>query len=841
VVTRFRARLLTLALVATVGVALHATPAFAAGSSFFVGTDEDALLWGNSQETASIARALGLRSIRITLQWRPGEAKISADYQRLLDKLQLNTGGLRVVVSVYGKPEDAPRTDVARGQYCDFVAGLLRDNAEIDDVVIWNDANDGKFWAPQFAPDGASVSPADYEALLAQCWDAAHAVRDSVNVISVAVSKSSSLPGAFTLAWHPPASWIGKVADAYRSSHRTKPIFDTFGYIPHPADSTERPWTKHPDAAAISIGDYDALMATLTTAFVGTAQPVPGQGSTKIWYLAQGYQTTPDPAKASLYTGTETDASPVPAWSPQEGADQGTGPGLDQPTQLADAIAIAYCQPNVGAYFNFHLLDERDLAGWQSGVYWADGTPKAAYQALHRVTGEVNARSISCSSFSPTGVPPRPQAVQQPANLLQITDLRASSVAAYGGTVVWKTTNPAKVHVGYGLAEFGVPTMWAPVTASEDGQAASLTGLDAGTKYQVWVTAVGNDGQRVQSTLELTTAGIPQHPDVALSKPLSAVLLDGKPFFPMMVYSVCEWHYAAALDAGINLFALNACGTLQAQLNKLGGAAFSAGVAGGHSGAGPGLIGWFHYDEPDGANVSASELPEPPPGVPGLSFLTLTNHFYSDAAPLPWGREMYPGLIAKADVIGFDLYPLQEWCRRNRLADVFWSQRELVKLSGDKPTFQWIEGADWKCPGGETAVTPAVIRAESWMAIAGGAHGLGFWPAWWPATNARAIAAVRKEIARIGPAIYAESQSSGASDKNPQVVISARTWAGAVYVIAINAGSAPSDVTINVPSLNGRTLMVLGESRRVDSDGATFTDHFDPLDVHIYIAAPAGA
>ena len=33
--------------------------------------------------------------------------------------------------------------------------------------------------------------------------------------------------------------------------------------------------------------------------------------------------------------------------------------------------------------------------------------------------------------------------------------------------------------------------------------------------------------------------------------------------------------------------------------------AFSAGVAGGHGGSGPGIVGWFHYDEPDGANVSA--------------------------------------------------------------------------------------------------------------------------------------------------------------------------------------------------------------------------------------------
>jgi hypothetical protein len=837
VVIRLRGRLLLLlALIVMIGATQHVASASAAGPNFFVGADEDSLLWGSSQQTATIARALGLRSIRITMQWRPGETKVSATYQRLLDKLQLDTGGLRVVVSVYGKPTDAPRTDSARRQYCGFVAALLRDNPTIDDVVIWNDPNDGSFWMPQFDSTGTSASPADYEALLAQCWDDAHAVRAGVNVISLAVSKSSSIPGAFTLAWHPPATWIAKVAAAYRASRRAKPIFDTFGYIPHPADSTERPWTKHPGAAAISIGDYDVLMSTLTTAFRGTAQPIPGQGTTKIWYLAQGYQTAPDPTKASLYSGTETDAQPVSAWSADEGSDQGVGPGIDQPVQLADAVVTAYCQPNVGAYFTFHITDERDLAGWQSGVYWADGTPKAAYQALRNVTGAANARTINCSTFSPTGVPPRPAVVQKPASLLQINNLKVATLAAYDGTLTWQTTNPAKVQVGYGTAAFDVPTIWAPVAASGSGQVASLIGLDSSSTYKVWVTAVGDDGQRAEATLDLTTPGLIAHPTVAASRRNSAIMLDGQPFFPMMLYSVCPWAYPAALAAGINLFALNACGSLQTQLNALGGAAYSAGVAGGHGGSGSGLIGWFHYDEPDGANVGANELPGPPPDVPGLSFLTLTNHFYSGAAPLDWGRGMYPSLIAKADVIGFDLYPLQEWCRPNRLIDVFYAQRELVKLSGEKPTFQWIEASDFKCPGGATEVTPAVIRAESWMAIAGGAHGLGFWPGFWPQRSAHAIAGVGREIARVGPAIY--MGDAAASDNNAQVVISARTWAGATYVIAVNAGYTDADTTITVPALNGRTLMVLGESRRVDSDGDAFSDHFQPLAVHIYIAAP---
>jgi hypothetical protein len=427
--------------------------------------------------------------------------------------------------------------------------------------------------------------------------------------------------------------------------------------------------------------------------------------------------------------------------------------------------------------------------------------------------------------------------VQQVINQLQITNLHVGSLSAYGSQVSWKTTNPAKVEVSYGVADYGVPTIWAPVATAGDGQAAPLSGLDSGTTYRIWVTALGDDGQRAQATVDVTTPGRPSHPKAELGKANGTVLLDGQPFFPMIVYSICPSQYGAALASAINLFALNPCGTLQAQLSALGGAAYSTAVAGGTWGSGPGLIGWFHFDEPDGINMPASALPGPPPGAGGLSFLTLTNHFYSGAAALPWGRGMYPSLIAKADVIGFDLYPLQEWCRPNRLFDVLLAQKELVQLAGGKPTFQWIEADDWKCPGGATAVTPATVRAESWLAIAGGAHGLGFWPAQWPAAVGRTIAGVARDVARLGPVIYAPTQIAG--DNNNRVWISARTWAGAQYVFAVNAGYTAANVKITVPGLGGRTLSVMGESRRVDSDGDSFTDHFAPLAVHIYIAAPA--
>ena len=87
----------------------------------------------------------------------------------------------------------------------------------------------------------------------------------------------------------------------------------------------------------------------------------------------------------------------------------------DQATQLRYAVRLAYCQPYVGAIFNFLLRDEADLAGWQSGVVWADGTRKGSFGPLASVVAEANTDATSCAAPTPpdgltgqlTGDPPQ--------------------------------------------------------------------------------------------------------------------------------------------------------------------------------------------------------------------------------------------------------------------------------------------------------------------------------------------------------------------------------------------------------------------------------------------------
>ena len=53
-------------------------------------------------------------------------------------------------------------------------------------------------------------------------------------------------------------------------------------------------------------------------------------------------------------------------------------PAVLQGRRYVQAIRLAACQPRVRMLLFFHVVDEAALAGLQSGVYYADDTPKAS-------------------------------------------------------------------------------------------------------------------------------------------------------------------------------------------------------------------------------------------------------------------------------------------------------------------------------------------------------------------------------------------------------------------------------------------------------------------------------
>ncbi|MGZ8694400.1 MAG: hypothetical protein ACXWYS_03060, partial [Gaiellaceae bacterium] len=402
--------LLSRVAVAVVALAVCAVAASAARAErgMFVGVGDDLFKIEGAVGT-SYAGDLRLGAVRVTLRWHDGATTLAptdaADLERAVQT------GRRVVVSVYGAWQEAPADESERDAYCSYVRDMLEREPAIRDVVIWNEPNLSIFWRAQFNPDGTPASPAAYEALLARCWDVLHAARPDVNVVGLALCPwgSDSPTGPLTIS-NSPGVFIREVGAAYRASGRTQPIFDTVAHHIYGDSPGERPWRTHPFSKRVGEGDLNKLVTGLQEAFAGTGQPVPGRPAgartAQVWYMEAGYETVPDESKRFLYFNEETsaalpDALPDPLWTVPPAA---TSTAPDQATQLRDAVRFAYCQPYVGAFFNFLLRDQDDLVTWQSGLLWADRTPKDSYGAFRDTIHEVATNAVDCSKYPATPI-----------------------------------------------------------------------------------------------------------------------------------------------------------------------------------------------------------------------------------------------------------------------------------------------------------------------------------------------------------------------------------------------------------------------------------------------------
>jgi hypothetical protein len=140
----------------------------------------------------------------------------------------------------------------------------------------------------------------------------------------------------------------------------------------HPYGESPRipPSFEHPNTTSLGIGDYGKLIDLLGRAFGGTAQR--GR-DLPVVYGEYGVETAIPPAKRAAYSGREL----IPA--------------VDEATQArfyTSAIRLAACQPTVELLLVFHVQDEPQLEGLQSGVRYADGTAKSSLPAFVRAAGD---------------------------------------------------------------------------------------------------------------------------------------------------------------------------------------------------------------------------------------------------------------------------------------------------------------------------------------------------------------------------------------------------------------------------------------------------------------------
>ena len=358
---------------ALLALSLVAAQSALGGTAMFVGAADDGarsldpLTAKAKMDRVALA---GFGVLRMTVIWSPGEETVGGDELVVLGNASsaAQLDGVRLILSIY--PHDwqtTPLSSRARGEFAQYAASIARRFPAVTDFVVGNEPNLNRFWMPQFGAGGSDLAARSYELLLATTYDALKSVSSDVNVIGGALSPRGQDKADSARQTHSPTVFIKDLGAAYRRTGRRRPIMDMFAIHPYLIPSRLPPSFAHPRTTTIGIADYPKLVRLLTYAFAGTAQ----RGETlPIVYDEFGYQSQIPVGKRSLYRHLGAPA-----------AKDAISEAL-QATYYRQAFALAACQPTVAGLLIFHVADERDARGWQSGVYYSNGTPKSSLAAV---------------------------------------------------------------------------------------------------------------------------------------------------------------------------------------------------------------------------------------------------------------------------------------------------------------------------------------------------------------------------------------------------------------------------------------------------------------------------
>ncbi len=374
------------AVLALAALALTAAPhALAAGPTMSFGAAEDAVRSPDMptvKAKLTLLRLAGFTSVRVTSQWQGSETTPTdtelTTLRNVAGAAQLSA--VKVYLSVYPRGSSVtPLTPEAQDAFVQYVTVLKQQLPSVKDVIVGNEPNLNRFWMPQFNADGTDAAAPAYLALLARTYDAIKAVDPATRVWGGALApRGVDRPGTGRDT-HSPVAFLRDMGAAYRASGRTLPVMDGLAFHPYADSSGQSPDTPHPNSTTIGLADYDRLIRTLGTAFDNSPQA----GSLlPVLYDEFGVESRIPAGKASAYTGAE------PA----------TTKPVDEITQgeyYERALELAFCQPNVAGILFFHSQDEPALASWQSGVYYADGTPKSSLYAVRDALARARGGSIA--------------------------------------------------------------------------------------------------------------------------------------------------------------------------------------------------------------------------------------------------------------------------------------------------------------------------------------------------------------------------------------------------------------------------------------------------------------
>jgi hypothetical protein len=346
-------------------------------------------------------------------------------------------------------------------------------------------------------------------------------------------------------------------------------------------------------------------------------------------------------------------------------------------------------------------------------------------------------------------------------------------------------------------------------------------------------------------------------------------------FFPIAVWLQSPSNARAYADIGINTFIGLYQGPSDAQLAVLADAGVpalcdQAGVYASHL-ADPTIQGWTQQDEPDNAQPDGQGGYGPcidPTVIQGIYATFKANDptrpvYLNLGQGVAWegwigrgsacaGRlDMYPHYEQGADIVSFDIYPLNE--TDASVKGHLW----LVATGVDrlrqganyaKPVWNWIETTGIDDPA--NTPTPAQIRAEVWMSLVHGSAGIGYFAHIFSPTFIEAgllseptvkagVKTLNAEITSLAPVLNSPSIGNAVTVVSQASAVPVDTMVkrqgGALYIFAVAMRPGATHVTFTLRAGGSGTATVLGESRTRPVVGGVFEDDFAADHaVHLY-------
>ncbi|MBI4033845.1 cellulase family glycosylhydrolase [Candidatus Saccharibacteria bacterium] len=346
----------------------------------YVGVDIDVRSPDSEQVSKELDRAkeLGYNALRLVTTWSFGQAEAYNDVPMLEFAIrEARERDMEPILAVTPCWQSENCEAPTASDQTRFITTLshLAQVLDVKQWIIGIEPNNSIFWNFQYAQNGESRAPAAYYRLVARSYDELKKRSPDNVVICGSLASSGDDDPTKKRPGHSIYRFIEGMAAEYKKSGRQSPFCDVLAIHPHLAFPTESPLTEH-GQRTVGIADYPKLVKLWDKAFKDTGQP-----KVPIFYSEFGIESEIPKSKLAFYTGSQSERLKESV----------------RAEYLNQAYKVAACQVRVIGLNNFLLYDEQRLDGWQSGAYYADGSPKSSLDSNRRTITETKSGTMNSS------------------------------------------------------------------------------------------------------------------------------------------------------------------------------------------------------------------------------------------------------------------------------------------------------------------------------------------------------------------------------------------------------------------------------------------------------------